>query len=556
MRISEKALEVKKHYPKSELSDFIQTLLKNRNIEDHEIDGFFDTGDYDFETESGIYGINKAAEEILKAVKSKKKIVIHGDYDVDGVCATAIIWDYLYNHQRADVWPIIPNRADDGYGLSDNTIQKAIDNGAELIISVDCGIRDVELVEKYKEKLDFIITDHHQFRTDEKGKILLPASLAVVHAMHPKSKYSTPISGANTAWQLVRAIDRIADTKMNTDEYLDLVSISTICDVIHLSPENRKLVRKGFESIRNSRRVGLLELMNTAAVKKEDISSYHVGFIIGPRLNAPGRVKNDAMDSLRLLLTQNQAKAKLLANEINELNTLRQNLVKEYLEFAEKMIDHDKVIIIMGEEWPEGILGLIAGRLSEKYFLPVFVGSKNKNGEIVGSARSPVLSVELHKVLESSSEFLTRYGGHSQAAGFATNIDLFEKFKHRMTEVIEDIIIEKPVKEFECEFEVRNIVEISIDDIEQIKLFEPFGNGNPEPVFFFPECEILDFKKFGSTSSHTSLKLKIGEGMIEAKKFNDEEVYTLGGKLSILGNLKINDWGGVKRMELIVREMD
>jgi single-stranded-DNA-specific exonuclease len=604
MRLHVKTSEIKDHFPNLALGDLAKTILFNLGLDEKSAAEFIDIHNLEFEASNKIFGIEKAAKVIEKAIADKKKIVIHGDFDVDGVCASTILWDYLYFVRKADATPIIPNRADEGYGLSEKTIQRALKLGVKLLISVDCGIKDAELVEKYKDKIDFIITDHHQFSLDEKGEIIIPNAKAVVHSIHPKSKFSGMISGAATAWQLVRSIEELrlsavvpdkarsdadlesgssirkkAENKsesmdsrlrgndkevelveFDSDDYLDLVALSTVCDIIPLTIENRKFVVKGLRKIKENKRVGLVELLKICSIDVNNIEPYHFGFVLGPRINAPGRILNDAMDSMRLLSTKSSKQAQELASKLDSLNVQRQDLTKEYLAKAENQIDTSKnAIIIKGEKWPEGILGLIAGKLAEKYYKPVFVASIDAEGHITGSSRSPLDNFYLVKALEHAKDSLSRFGGHKMAAGFASDKELFANFEAKIFEYIENNTqADDFIKEFNVDIEVQDLSKITIQDIEEFKRLEPFGLGNPKPLFLFKACKVEKIQEFGRDFNHIKFVLNHNEHQITAKNFNGAEKYSdikTGQIIDLLGHLSINEWNGSKTIEIDIKEV-
>jgi single-stranded-DNA-specific exonuclease len=556
---------VSDYFPDLHYSNLLKSILYARGFDKKKTLEFLEEK-FVLEDSSGIFGIKKAAKYILVAIEAKKKIVIHGDFDVDGVCASAIAFDYLYFKLGADIIPIIPNRADEGYGLSEKTIQKAIDFGAELILTVDCGIKDIELVDKYKAQIDFIITDHHQFSTDQKGNILLPKAKAVVHSAHPKSKFPCMISGAATAWQLMREIEKlrasyatVAKTNIDMDEYLDLVALSTVCDVIPLISENRRLVQSGLKHFAKTKRLGLIELAKIASVNLEKINSHHFGFVFGPRLNAPGRVTNDAMDSLRLLVTKKSQQSKELAQKLNELNLKRQEITEKYLEIAEKQIElNKKSIVIIGEEWPEGILGLIAGRLAEQYYKPTFVASIGENEQITGSSRSPLEDLYLIDVLMSAKSCLTRFGGHKSAAGFASETKIFTDFPF----IVEDYISKntKPehfIRKINYDLIIEDLKQITIDEIEELSLLEPFGEGNRKPSFMLKQAKIINRRFFGKDQNHLMLELLLKNQIIKAKyfNFNPDLNLELNQIYDFIGSIEINEWNGSKEIELNINSV-
>ncbi len=482
-------------------SRLLHTIFKNRSFKENEILEFLNIHNQDYVDPSLIYDIPKAAKIINKFIKERKKIAIHGDYDVDGISATAILWDYLYRHQKANVIPIIPNRLTDGYGMSDKTIQMAIDEGCELIITVDCGIKDVELVLKYKDKITFIITDHHNFRYDEDGNMLLPDALCIVHPGHPDGNYPNVISGAATIWNLVRYMSN--DNSEIVDYYFDLLTISTICDVLHLTGENRKIVKKNIDRLHQTNRIGLKRLIEYLSLDK--VTTYDIGFKIGPRINASGRVIGDPYLPLRLLLTTSSKKADYYINELNKLNSKRQELTEEIFNEADSTVDSaQKFILVYGQNWSEGIVGLIASRLSEKYNKPSFVYTITDEVKIVGSARSKSDIIYLTDVLFATKKHLTRFGGHKFAAGFASDIEKIKGWDSSLLNFFDQYDEEELIKKTAIDGVIDDFGIISLDDIKSIDLLEPFGMGNQKPIFVTNEVKIEGMQRFGKNQEYTS----------------------------------------------------
>ncbi len=563
MRFVVKTDRLEKHFNSSPYGKLLQTLLHLLEIEEDKIEEFINCEALELADPFLIFGMRQAVDVLEEALQAKKKVAIHGDFDVDGVSATAILWDYIYYYRGVDCLPIIPHRVDEGYGLSEKTIKKAIDFGAEVLITVDCGIKDLMLVEKYKDKLDFIITDHHQFYTNEKGDIELPPARAVVHSDHPESKYPTMISGGATSWQFVRAMEMNRDKEgyeQYVNKHLDLVAISTVCDIIPLTIENRKLIKRGLRTVAENNRLGLASLMELAGMNAKEASAYHFGFVLGPRLNAPGRVLNDATTSLRLLATKNMKQAQELAANLNELNVKRQKLTSDYMAEAEKMFDHSKkAIVVLGHDWPEGILGLIAGKLAEKYFKPVFIGSADEHGHIIGSSRSPLDSFYLNKALEHAKDHLERFGGHKQAAGFASNVTLWNGFEDKVIEYIEQNTSDSDFERvMTVDLALTDMDDITVRDIEELSLLEPHGVGNLRPVFMFRNASIRNFSKIGKEGTHLKMSLELGSKTVDCIGFSMVEKFPdikINQNVDVVGCLAINEWNNQKKIQIELKDL-
>jgi len=548
----------KKTSDKSTIENIINILLKNRGIKTAKEKKDFLNPDLKKIT-SSLVGIDKkelqkTIKRINLAIKNKEQIVIFGDYDADGLCAAAILWEVL-NNAGAKVLPYIPSRLEEGYGLS----RKAIENlklkieNCKLIITVDNGITANEAVEfAIKEGIDVVITDHHL------PPKKLPKAYSIVH--------TTKLAGVGVAWLLSQEIKN-QKSKIKNHDHLDLVAIATVADLVPLIGANRTLVRFGLEVLRNTKRVGLLELFEEAGIKISEIGTYKIGHIIAPRLNAAGRI-GDALDSLRLLCTKNKKRAQLIARELGFTNRERQELTGEATEHASSKIKNQrskikKLIFISDDSYQEGIIGLVAGRLSEEFYRPAIVVSK---GEILSkaSARS-VKGFNIIEFIRNAQEFLVNAGGHPMAAGFTVETVNLPLIEERFQELAEKLIKDSHLirkQRIDCDLPFSMI---SNDLYEAIKKLEPFGMGNPLPVFK-SKAEIEDIRSIGQDGKHLKLRVKplaashpplaisfdgIGFGMGEvASKFH------IGDTADIVFSLDQNIWNGNKRLQLKIRNIN
>lgn len=537
----------------------VDRILLSRGIDLNDKDTFFKPDAKHLANPSSLHDANLAAEKILEAVEQKKKIFIHGDYDVDGVCATALVWDFLYRELKADVLPYIPSRFDEGYGLSESSIQAMVKEGAQLIITVDCGVKDIDIVKKYvAEGLDFIITDHHGMVIDSEGeKVVSKDALAVVHPNYPQFELDfSEICGAAVAWKLCATIAEKAglDTKMS--KYLDLVGMATVCDVMPLHGENRVFVALGLKELRDSPRLGIQALARVAGVDLPTLQTYQIGFTLGPRLNAAGRMES-ALDALRLLTTTSPSQAVRLAEKLNDLNLQRQELTQQLLLQAETMIGSfpadQKLYVVQGAGWPEGIVGLVAGKLAEKYHRPVLVGSILEN-EVKFSARS-IPSFHITDNISKLSDLVTRFGGHAQAAGVSMLPENLEKFTTGLVELAQDISEEDLDSELNVDLVLEGS-ELLLEEISILESLEPHGFGNPRPNLVLPNMELVNLKKFGKENKHIKLLLRNKYGTFEALQFNSAlENLDLGEVFHLVVNAGINRWNGKTEIQLIIRDL-
>lgn len=539
----------------------INKLLAKLNLKQAEIDKFLNPSLSDLPNTDSLSEIDQAVVAITKYKDSKHKIIIHGDYDTDGIVATSILWDFLYRKLLINCVPVIPNRFEDGYGLSENTIAKAKAQGGKLIITVDCGIKDIELIRKHPE-LQFIITDHHAFPTNDAGEPVVPKAdnlIAVIHPQHPEYKYPfKEICGANVAWKLIIALTKKLKLKFDPNTYLPLVALATVTDVMPLTGENRIIVKKGVEQMKDFKNIGFETLLETISLDKSQIQTYHLGYVIGPNFNATGRMK-DAIDGVRLLSTEDKTKSRILAKTINELNQQRQQLSESLFQTAsETKLDSPKVIIAYGDKWPEGVIGLIAGKLCERYHKPSIVMSiDNHKKTIKGSARS-IGKFNITEALAACSMYLDRYGGHKQAAGFSVKFEylteFIETFKDYVTQNLDsaDLI---PKLEIDAKLMPEDI---SIELVKTIEALEPFGNANSKPKFLIEHYEIIENKIIGNGEKHYKLILSKNGNNLTAIAFNKKELIEKikpGDIIDVVGCPSTNKWNGREYLQFEIIDL-
>ncbi len=542
-------------------------LLFNRGISTQkDAEKFFDI-DESTSDSSFVEGIAGACELILEIVSKGEKIIIYGDYDVDGVSSTSILFDFLFRHLHANVLPYIPSRFEEGYGLNANALQKLIDEGAGLIITVDCGIRDGLLLEKFSGKqTKFIITDHHEPPTDKASmKALLSSADYVIHPeLSPKLQFKN-ICATTVIWYVIRELSTLAQERgliskdFNPDKYLDLVALATVCDVMPLVEQNRSILKKGVEVMKNTENIGLKELLILSGIVSEDISPYHLGYVLGPRVNAAGRLET-AMDAVRLLTSGNVDTSRILAKKLSDLNSQRQVITAGLLEEAEQQLKswgvEKKLIFVKGEDWPEGIVGLVAGKLCEKYHKPVLVASV-REGKAVGSARS-IKGFHITDAISQVSGLLERFGGHAQAAGFTLSESNIEEFSERLLAIVEKEINKNDLeKTLNIDLELKND-EINFDTIEEIEKFAPFGFGNKQPLVLLRRLIVRNLKLVGSASSHLKVTFENEGQYIDAIGFNLADYYSKikqGDKVDIVGYPEKNVFLGNTKLQMKISDM-
>jgi len=475
--------------------DLIEQILYNRGFRTREmIDEFLNPSLSNLPDIFSFKNMRLAVERLKKAQQNHETIIVFGDYDVDGETAAAIVWETLYKLGFA-VLPYLPSR-EEGYGLNIQAIEKFKNEGVSLIITVDCGISSVAEIKLAKKLgIDTIVTDHHQPGNQ------LPEALAIVH--------SDELAGVGVAWFLSQAILQEFKKRSQVKDFLDLVALGTIADLSPLLGSNRILVKHGIDVLRKTERIGLKILIREAGLDLGEIDTYEIGFILAPRLNAMGRIHH-AISSLRLLCTRDFRQAVELSKKLNLKNTERQDLTAGSYEQARRMVlgkvDFPKALIIASQEWHEGIIGLVAGRLVEEFYRPAIVLSL---GEKVskGSVRS-IPGFNIIQSLREFEEYFIDLGGHPAAAGFSIETVKIEEFKKDFLQTVEKKIgadLLCPFLDIDAEIELHAINQNFYNRLSKLS---PFGMGNPEPLFLARNLEVLESRLVGKEKSHLKLKVK------------------------------------------------
>ncbi|OGD84069.1 single-stranded-DNA-specific exonuclease RecJ [Candidatus Curtissbacteria bacterium RBG_13_40_7] len=437
-------------------------------------------------------GISKAIGRIQKALAGEEKIVVYSDYDADGICGTAILWETLYDLE-ASVLPYVPHRIKEGYGLSNEAIAQLAKEGVGLILTVDHGVAAFEQITHASDLgVDVIVTDHHILPKK------LPKAQAIVH--------STDLCGAGVSWHL--AFEIVKKLKPSYKECifekLELAALATIADLVPLLGANRAIVKLGLERLSQTKRPGILALMKAAALGPK-IGTYEIGHILAPRINAMGRIEH-ALDSLRLLCAKNQEQADKLAQLLCKTNTKRQSLTTKTVASAISMVSEDQLIgVIANDNWHEGIIGLVASRMVDSFHKPMIVISK---GEVYskGSARS-IPGFNIAEAISTSSEFVIEGGGHPMAAGFTIKTCHIQNFSESINEYAKERLAEElliPKLSIECELVAEDINHKTLEIINE---FEPFGMANPQPLFLTRNMLVEDVRCVGAASDHLKLQL-------------------------------------------------
>lgn len=501
-------------------------------------------------------GMEEAVCRILSAINEKEKIVIYGDYDVDGITATATVYKFLKS-QGADVTYYIPDRFSEGYGLNILAINKMARDGAKLMITVDCGITAVGEVEFAKTQgLDIIITDHHTCREE------LPKAVSVINPKRADSSYPfSGLAGVGVAFKLVLAlaIKLGMNTRQVFMEYVDMVALGTIADVVPLIDENRVIADKGINSIEQTNNKGIRALMDLAGAGGKSIDANAVAFFASPRLNAAGRLENASL-SVELMICEEDARAKEIAEHLDELNNRRkaieQKIYEEALEKAEEMGEDQLVYVISGENWNHGVIGIVASRISEMFYRPCILISV-EDGKGKGSGRS-VPEMNLFDALSDSEDLLTAFGGHSQAAGLSISEENIPEFTKKINEFAKkniDVATLVPKLLIDCSLSGASV---TMQAAKMIESLAPFGEGNELPVFSMQGLKVLACQSMGVDKKHLRLRLSDGTNIFNAVGFGMGEYaekLTPGMNVAVAFNMNINIYQGSENLQLILKDI-
>ena len=520
-----------------------------KNIEDAEeffgINESVPTDPFDFPD------MYKAVKRIKTALDNFERIAVYGDYDADGVTATALLYSYL-EMQGADVVFAVPNRHTEGYGLNYSAIDNISRMGAKLIITVDNGISAVEEAEYIRQlEMDLIVTDHH-LPSD-----VIPDAVAVVD---PHSEDCIldfkDYAGVGVAYKLICALE--GEENEVTESFLDLVTIGTVADVMPLKGENRSIVRRGTQLINDSDRVGIQALTEAAGLEGKTIKSGTVAFGIAPRINAAGRI-GTADRAIRLLLSDDYDEATALATEINEDNVSRQQTEQEILNQAVEIIDanpswkYDRVLVVSGENWHDGVIGIVASRLVEKYGKPTIVITESDDNTAKGSGRS-VEGFSLYDALCACEDVLDHYGGHTLAAGLGLNIENIPELRRAINSYADGVEAFYPVQNIDFKINPSCVNAELLDVIESL---EPFGAGNPQPIFGLYNMTLTEITPIGS-GKHLRLTFRRGETTLSAVLFRMTQLdfpYIAGDVVDVAATFEPNEYLGQIRLNILVRNI-
>ncbi len=492
--------------------------------------------------------MEKAVDRIISAIKNKEKILIYGDYDVDGTNGIAMLYLFL-KHFDADVCYHVPDRIKEGYGISEYGINLAKDQGVKLLIAIDCGITAIDEVEYAKKfGINVIIADHHEPTSD------VPDAVAVLDPLLPGCKYPFKyLSGSGVGFKLIQAISSKLNKVDIAYQFLDFVTLATTADIVPLVDENRTIVKLGLKMINENPRPGIKALINSSGLKNEILNSSQIVFILAPRINAVGRL-GDAQRAVQLLISSNQTEADQLASILEEENKARRKIDEETFLHAQELVENyldlenNLSIVLHQENWHPGVIGIVASRLVEKYYLPT-VMMTTVDGVIKGSARS-IAGFDIYKALKKVEDKLLQFGGHKYAAGVSVEIDKLEEFKEAFNNAVKELMKDELLKpEIKIDSEIE-LSEITPRFQKILKEFAPFGPENLRPVFLVKEVKVISPPKIVG-DSHLRFKVRQNNITFDAIGFNlghlkekvENAVLTQEG-LDIVFSINETNWQG------------
>lgn len=541
-------------------------------------------------------GMDRAVERILRAVDDLEDILIYGDYDVDGVTATSILYNFLTT-RGARARYFIPDRMEDGYGLTMSSAEKVRQLGPSLVITVDCGITSVEEVRFLTESgIDVIVTDHHEC------KEILPEAVAVMNPHKPGCGYPfKELCGAGVVFKLVQALcvreaagaKKAAEAKLNNGvagvqrsaegpsaigehrsdrlqkgtgpkdylKYIDLAALATIADIVPLLDENRIIASYGLKAMRTTQNTGMAALIRAAGYQDKEITSFAAAFGLAPRVNAAGRL-GSAERSVRLFTTEDRVLAEALAKELDEENRQRQEtenrILEEAVSYVEKNLDpaSEKVLVVCGEGWHHGVVGIVSSKITERYNRPSIIISVDEEGNGKGSGRS-IKCFNLFKALSACEDLLDRFGGHEMAAGISIQAGRIEELRKRINEYADSVLTDADMLPCLRVDAFAGRGEITLESVRELGRMAPFGEANPNPSFGCMALRIADIKTMGG-GKHLKLRLTDGSLSVEAVWFGYGELaaqYNAGDVVDIAFVPDINVWNGTEKVQLYIKDI-
>jgi single-stranded-DNA-specific exonuclease len=556
-------LEFAEKFP--EIHSIVRQLLFNRNLDTQEKIDEFLYPDYSQDVFDPFLfqDMKKTVQRIWQAVKVQEKVLVYGDYDADGVCSTMVMTEF-FRQVSLPVDVYIPHRELEGYGLNETVVSELIEKKYNLIITVDCGTTNIKEVDLLQQAgIDVIVTDHHHVPE----KHVKPFSF--LNCSNPTDTYPFhQLAGVGMAFKLVQGLIRYGTTQQlytfpaGWEKWLlDLVAIATVTDIMPLVSENHTLVKYGLVVLNKTKRVGLQKLITLASIVPGSIDTWQIGFILGPRLNAAGRI-NHANDAYALLNETAEIQAEKFATKLQVANTKRQQLTEQFVKEAKiqaekQFLQGDNILVVYQEKWDLGLVGLIAGRLTEFYRRPTLAITLNQD-KIMGSGRS-LAGYSIIDAVSSQSEFLARFGGHDGACGFTVKSKkVLEKFIKAIKAATQELNTDLFVARLRIDAEI-TLAEVDWKLIEDLKKFEPFGEANPSPKFFTKDLQVIGVEFVGEENKHLRLMVSDENGLVRktigfglGKEWGNIQ---MGDRLDIVYEAGVNEWNGNKELQLKIIDL-
>ncbi|MEP7285868.1 MAG: single-stranded-DNA-specific exonuclease RecJ [Chloroflexota bacterium] len=565
MPIQSKRWQVSPSLPAAEASRFqhfhpvVARILYNRGYTTPDAASAFLDGQVSVDDPFKMRGMAQAVGRIRTAIKKQELIIVYGDFDADGVTSTVLLVSTL-QALGANVKPYIPHRVDEGYGLNSAALEALAHKGARVIITVDCGIRSLPEVEIGKQcGLDMIITDHHSVGPD------IPNALAVINPKQPGCLYPEKmLAGVGIAYKLAEALLKVSaaqdkrEVSLQAEDLLDLVAIGTVADLAPLSrPENRSLVVRGLRHLQQARRVGVRALLKVAGLEPEKMNATAIGFTLGPRINAAGRLES-AMLAYELLLTDDLQVASDLAQQLQTLNVKRQELTRAAQEHARTLAGIGEgdvpLIFAIDAAFQQGIVGLVAGRLTEEYYRPAIVLHRGEH-ESHGSCRS-IAEFNITEALDQCADLLIRHGGHAQAAGFAIYNENLPVFHEKIMAIADKSLHDKDLRpSIQIDAEVQ-LGQVNETLYEALGALEPCGHDNAAPILCTKHLKIIKSKTLGKENAHLSLQVFDGSRTQDAIAFGmGDLIEDLPDYVDLAYRIDMNEWKDTRTLQMIVQDI-
>jgi len=532
----------------------LRQILFNRGFATHEsARHYLEAQKPEGTSPNNLSGIQEAVDRIKRAIAKNESIAIYGDYDVDGVTATALLIQYL-RIQGAKAISYIPNRFDEGYGLNNEALDSLKDDGISLVITVDCGIRSLEEASHAtKLGLDLIISDHHHPGTE------LPTAIAVIDPKQPHDSYpEKELAGVGLAYKIIEALNnQLSNPIIDHHDFLDLVALGTVADLAPLVGENRYLVRSGLKYIRNPHRQGILSLIGVAGLNPREVTATDIGFALGPRLNAAGRLES-AQAALELLISQDVSQTAYLAQELEIQNRERQRITRAIQEHAEAIATAREteplILFAVHPDFNPGVVGLAASRLTDRYYRPSVVGQTGE--EFTRASCRSIREFHITSALDQCADLLEHYGGHAAAAGFTIRNENVPELFDRLY-----LIASEQLSEFDLRPRIKADLEVPLKELdprimEYLEWLQPTGYGNPQAIFCSRNLLVRNSKTVGKENSH--LKMTVSDGWITFDAIAFRQGYlqeNMPKYVDLMYTFEVNEFRGKKTLQLNVRDL-